>query len=41
MLEYLLAVVVFTGAILLATVLYDVFQRYGDRALTLIGSEYP
>ena len=41
MLEYVAAVVIFMGVVLLATVLYDAFQSYGDRALNLIGSEYP
>ncbi len=41
MLEYIMAVAIFMGAILLGAVLYDAFQSYGDRALNLIGSEYP
>jgi uncharacterized protein (UPF0333 family) len=41
MLEYVLSVVVFLGAVFLATVLYDAFQSYGNRAMYLIGSEYP
>lgn len=41
MLEYLLSVIVFMGAILLGMILYDAFQDYGDRSLDLIGSEYP
>lgn len=41
MLEYIAAVLVFMGVILMAFLLYEAFQEYGDRALDLIGSEYP
>ncbi|WP_372806212.1 hypothetical protein [Pontiella sp.] len=41
MLEYVMAVAIFMGVVLMAMLLYDAFQAYGNRALYLIGSEYP
>ena len=41
MLEYIAAVLVFMGVVLMAFLLYEAFQEYGDRALDLISSEYP
>jgi hypothetical protein len=41
MLEYVMSVLIFLGVIILAGVLLNAFQDYGNRALFWIGSEYP